>query len=75
MKAKARRRIGPRMRDVQSIVYHAPGCRAIVAARAVGPHNSLRYGYATVHRAIDAGIVRAEPVPGGYRLWPVREEG
>lgn len=37
----------------------------IDAARAVGPHGSLRYGYQTVGRAVAAGLVEyGPPLPG-----------
>jgi hypothetical protein len=37
--------------------------RLIDVARAVAPHGSLRYGYATVHRAARNGRVRIVPGP------------
>lgn len=50
-------RIGRRMSDVVAFVSANPGCSMLAAAEAVGPHGSRRYGYASVHRAIDAGLV------------------
>ena len=57
-------RIGPRMRYVRELVESGP--RAVIdVARRVGPHGSLCYGYATIRRALRAGIVRyAPPLPG-----------
>lgn len=52
-------RVGPRMWDVVAYVARNPGTAILPVAREVGPHGSTRYGYATVHRAIDAGLVSA----------------
>jgi hypothetical protein len=61
------------MRAVAAFVEAHPGLHMIKAARAVGPHHSLRFGYAAVHRAIAAGLVRAEPEKAGrMRLYPPR---
>lgn len=46
------------MSRVASIVAANPGTAILPVAEAVGPNGSRRYGYATVHRAIDAGLVR-----------------
>jgi hypothetical protein len=69
-------RIGRRMQAVASYVTANPGQYMIQAAGYVGPHGSLRYGYATVHRALRAGIVRAIAEHGGSRarLYPVAQE-
>lgn len=68
-------RIGPRMRAVRSMVERLGAVAVIDAAREVGPHGSLCYGYATVGRAIRAGMVRLDrtPLPGrrGSTLRPV----
>lgn len=64
------KRIGPRMAQVAHYVAQHPGCQAIAAARHAGPHGSLMYGYATVRRAIRAGLVRAEYTGPRYRLFP-----
>jgi hypothetical protein len=66
-------RIGPRMLDVQSFVEANPGRAMYHAAVYVGPNASARYGYATVHRAIDAGLVEAVPAETGNAvlLFPV----
>ena len=57
------RRIGPRMRQVQSYVLANPGCHMIDAARYAAPRCNgrigLQYGYNAVHRAIYSGLVRA----------------
>lgn len=49
--------IGKRMRDVQWYADQPGGIAIIDAARLVGPHGSLQYGYRTVNRAIKAGLV------------------
>jgi len=54
------KRIGPRMSAVLSFVRANPGLAMLRAARHVGPHGSLNYGYRTVRRVIDAGLVRTE---------------
>jgi len=59
-------RIGPRMIDVLTYVKANPNCIMIRAAEHVAPNGSLKYGYATVHRAIDAGIIVAVK---GARNW------
>lgn len=57
------RRIG---RKMAMVAFYAGEGRAIIdVAAKVGPQGSLQYGYATVNRAIKAGIVRvAPPLPG-----------
>ena len=50
-------RIGHKMQQVAEFVKANDGCLMIEAAREVGPHGSLRYGYAAIHRAIGAGLV------------------
>ena len=61
-------RIGPRMRDVAKYVTANPGLTMIHAARYVGPNRSLKYGYATVNRALKAGLIRKEKGPRNYWL-------
>lgn len=57
-------RIGPKMSEVLSILARGPATR-IDVARDVGPHGSLRYGYATIGRCLRAGLVRlTAPLPG-----------
>lgn len=49
-----------------------PGQPAIDAARAAGPNGSLRYGYRTVHRAIEAGrVAYVRDARGRMILYPV----
>lgn len=65
------KRIGPCMSVVSNFVSANPGCVMIRAARYVGPRGSLRYGYASVHRAIRAGLVRKERGERGcWLLYP-----
>lgn len=60
-----RKVIGRKMREVLSLASRDSGIAVIDAARSVGPYESLCYGYATVRRAVSAGIVRyAPPLPG-----------
>lgn len=57
-------KIGPCMRYARQLASDG-GIAIIDAARRVGPHGSLCYGYASVNRAIKAGIVKvAPPLPG-----------
>jgi len=58
-------RIGPRMAQVVRFVMENPGLRARQAAAQVGPHGSVGFGYATVHRTIAAGLIRAEKTASG----------
>lgn len=60
-------RIGPQMCAVQMYVQRAPGHYMRSAAVFVGP--SQRFGYATVHRAIRAGLVKALAAPRGAKLY------
>ena len=62
------KRIGKRMSEVRFFVKNNPGLAMIHAARYVGPNGSLNYGYRTVHRAIDAGIVHQRSGPRGSWL-------
>lgn len=64
------RRYGPKMKEAAAYVRCHPGCSMIEVARQVGPNGSLRYGYAIVHRAVLAGLIRAELLANGtYRLY------
>ena len=56
------------MRAAAAYVSHHPGCSILPVARAVGPHRSVKYGYEIVHRAIDAGLIRATVTSGRYTL-------
>ena len=60
------KRIGSKMAAVRMLAgLSATGIAVIDAARRVGPHGSLCYGYQTVRRAVKAGIVRyGPPLPG-----------
>lgn len=50
-------RVGPRMREAAAYVAANPGVAILPVAEHVGPNGSRKYGYATVHRAIAAGII------------------
>ena len=50
-------RIGPRMMEAVAFVAHHEGCPILPVAEAVGPNGSRNYGYRTVHRAINAGLL------------------
>lgn len=52
-------RVGPRMLQALHFVTRNPGCSMLDVAASVGPRGSLKYGYATVHRAINAGVIVA----------------
>lgn len=55
-------RVGPAMLRAQRIVAEANATNSPVTkaqvARIVGPHGSTKYGYRTVQRAIDAGLIK-----------------
>lgn len=53
----APRRIGPRMARVAVLADRPGGVARIDAAGEVGPHGSLKYGWQSVDRAIQAGLV------------------
>jgi hypothetical protein len=58
------KRIGPKMARVAWLADQPGGIKIIDAARLVGPHGSLQYGYEIVNRAISAGIVVLGTVMG-----------
>lgn len=58
-------RIGPKMQDAVLYVRDNPGCPILPVAEYVGPNGSLKYGYATVHRAINAGLIEAVKLSSG----------
>ena len=58
-----------RMIQAAAFVRANPGCAILPVAEAVGPHGSRNHGYRTVHRAIKAGLIRAEVVGGRYSLY------
>lgn len=70
MSTNESKRIGPKMKEAAGFVRENPGCAILPVAEAVGPNGSRRYGYAIVHRAIRAGLIRVvgEGPRGGYRL-------
>jgi hypothetical protein len=58
-------RIGPRMQAIVRILTSNGPMAIIDVAHRVGPHGSLCYGYATVNRALRAGIVvYGQALPG-----------
>ena len=67
-------RIGPKMKLVAAYVAARPGCSMRAAAHYVSPcrepTKNESYGYNTCHRALCAGIVRAEVRNGRYFLFP-----
>lgn len=67
-------RVGPMMERAAAYVAANPGCAILPVAEHVGPHGSRKYGYATVHRAIAAGLIRAAKARGRYTLTTPHEE-
>ena len=67
-KTKTTKRVGPMMTLAQEYVRENPGCCIPPVAEAVGPNGSRQYGYRTVHRAIDAGLIDAVKARGRYTL-------
>jgi hypothetical protein len=69
------KRIGPAMTLAAQYVARHPGCAILPVAEYVGPNGSRQYGYRTVHRAIEAGLIRAERDSNRnrYFLYPVPE--
>lgn len=60
------------MSDVASLVSRNPGKAMLWYAERVGPHGSRCYGYRTVWRAVNAGLVRTESGAGNARvLYPM----
>lgn len=54
--------IGPAMEAVLRMVRQQPGQYTMLdVARIVGPNRSLKYGYRTVHRCLDRGLIRIVP--------------
>lgn len=62
---KTSKRVGPRMNDAVAYVLENGPCCILPVARYVGPHGSTRYGYLTVWRAIDAGLIDARRSKNG----------
>lgn len=66
-------RVGPKMRMVTWYVYRHPGCPKLHAAEFAAPGADkgtpgIGYGYASVDRAIRAGLVTADRTRGKYSL-------
>lgn len=61
-------RIGKQMQRAVAVVRTNPGCAILPVARRIGPNGSVRYGYAAVHRAINAGLIVATQRNGIYSL-------
>lgn len=58
------KRIGPAMAATCRILRHyfdGVAESRMELARHVGPHGSLKYGYATIDRCLTAGLVRIDP--------------
>ena len=71
-------RIGYQMQNVQWYVSNvAPGITPWEMAKLLTTRNgrhSQKYGYAIIHRAVAAGLIRMEPradKKGCYRLFPI----
>lgn len=65
-------RIGPKMAELVRFVQVNPGCTPMQAAAHVGPHGSLKYGYAVIKRAVSHNLVVRVPRDdkrGCYRLY------
>jgi hypothetical protein len=68
------KRVGPKMMIVLGAVAAAPGRPKIDAALLAQPYpwkgtrGGLAYGYRSVDRAIDAGLVAAERLPRAWSL-------
>ena len=60
--------IGTKMQAAADFVRANPGCAILPVAEHVGPNGSRRFGYATVHRAIAAGLIQAARSRGRYTL-------
>lgn len=58
------------MQQAADMVRQMPGCSILPVARAIGPNGSTCYGYASVHRAIRAGLIKATRNKGRYVLQP-----
>lgn len=60
------------MRAVVNFVANNPGLAMLHAVEYVAPKGSRRFGYRTVHRTIDAGLVRTVKGPrGSVLLYPI----
>lgn len=57
-----------KMQQALEIVRSNPGCTKLFVAKLVGPHGSLRYGYAIVDRCIRRRMITARAVGNKYSL-------
>lgn len=65
-------RVGSKMQRVVSIVANNPGIVMLQVAERVGANGSRKYGYATAHRAVRAGLVWAvRGACGRIHLYPL----
>jgi hypothetical protein len=72
-------RIGPKMQLAQIYVADHPGCNMHDVAKYVAPygqHCATMFGYATVHRAIKANLIKtgalANGRKGNFGLYPFK---
>lgn len=63
-----KRRLGSQMAIALNYIDAHPGTAIRPVALLVGPHGSLKYGYATVHRLIRAGFVIGVKSRGRWSL-------
>jgi hypothetical protein len=65
-------RIGPRMQEVAYFVRNNPGLAMVHAAKYAAPHKygrvGLQFGYRSVHRALEAGLVLGQQGPRASTL-------
>ena len=66
-------RKGARMAEVTAYVKAHPRCTKMAAAAHVGPHGSLRLGYAAVNRTIRAGFIGAVEYSNHYALYHIHD--
>lgn len=66
-------RKGARMAEVIEYVRTHDRCTKMAAAAHVGPHGSLRPGYAVVDRAINAGFIGAVEYSNRYALYYIHD--
>lgn len=64
--------VGEKMLDVCVAVSGNEGASKIKIARMVDPRSPLKRGWRALHRAIDAGLIKALKVDGGYQLFLTR---
>ena len=70
-------RPGPKMLAAAAVVAAHPGCHMRFVVSQIDPDCTyMAKGYQPIHRAIDAGLIRAErasEMSGQYRLYPVTQ--